>query len=68
MNLPGLDGLAVTKRLKALAPEIAIIGMSVRDDDTIQQAMLAAGAAGFVTKENILIDLVPLIRKSMTQS
>ena len=46
MNLPGLDGLAVTKRLKALAPEIAIIGMSVRDDDTIQQAMLAAGAAG----------------------
>ena len=38
-------------------------GMAVFNDAQSQQEMLAADASGFVTKENVVTDLISLILK-----
>ncbi len=63
ISIPGLDGVTLTGRLKAAVPTMIIIGMSVFNDAKSQQEMLAAGASGFVTKENVVTDLISLILK-----
>ena len=63
ISIPGLDGVTLTGRLKAAVPTMIIIGMSVFNDAQSQQEMLAAGASGFVTKENVVTDLISLILK-----
>jgi two-component system, NarL family, invasion response regulator UvrY len=50
LNLPGLGGLEVLKRLKAADPEAHILIVSMHDDNTHVTRALQAGAMGYVTK------------------
>jgi DNA-binding NarL/FixJ family response regulator len=63
MRIGKLDGAALAQRIKAVAPEITVIGMSVFFDEATQQAMRQAGAAGFIAKDKLLLDLVRVIRE-----
>ena len=63
MRIGKLDGAAMTHRIRAVAPEISVIGMSVLSDEPTQQAMREAGAAGFIAKDKLLLDLVRVIRE-----
>ncbi len=51
INMPRLDGVAATRQIKRDLPRTAIIGISVQDSAQIEQAMLSAGAAKFLTKD-----------------
>jgi CheY-like chemotaxis protein len=46
-DMPGMDGLELTRRLRRNCPESVIIGMSGRD---LKQEFLSAGANDFIRK------------------
>jgi len=51
INMPKVDGIEATRQILATHPDIVIIGLSVQNERHIEEAMLSAGAAVFVTKE-----------------
>lgn len=51
INMPRLDGVAATRQIKRDLPRTAVIGISVQDSAQIEQAMMSAGAAKFLTKD-----------------
>jgi len=50
MSMPVLDGLAATRRLRALDPAPRVIAVSGHTDDLSRAAALEAGAAAFLSK------------------
>lgn len=57
-DMPGMDGLTLTRRLREMLPAAVIIGMSGRD---FRMAFLQAGVNDFVQKPFVLYDLVMMI-------
>jgi DNA-binding NarL/FixJ family response regulator len=49
VNMPGLNGIEATRRIATKAPEIAILIITMFDDDTVFTAM-QAGARGYLIK------------------
>jgi len=50
VNMPRLDGIEATKRIREESPETLIVGLSVNEH--VVKSMKAAGAAAFLTKES----------------
>ncbi len=50
LNMPGMDGVAGVRRVRAAAPLLPLVVASGQDDPATIRAVLAAGAAGFVPK------------------
>jgi DNA-binding NarL/FixJ family response regulator len=51
INMPWMDGIEATRRIKKIRPEITVIGLSVNDSSQVIDAMKKAGAAAFVSKD-----------------
>jgi DNA-binding NarL/FixJ family response regulator len=50
LELPGLNGIEVTKRVKAKAPEVEILVLTSFDDELKVYDAIRAGAAGYLVK------------------
>ena len=50
LHMPGLDGLATTRRLRAEFPDVRILILSMTDHERAIGEVLAAGASGYVLK------------------
>ena len=61
INMPRVDGIEATRRIMSTHPDIVIIGLSVQNERHIEEAMLNAGAAVFVTKERAAVQLYEAI-------
>jgi CheY-like chemotaxis protein len=48
------DGLTATREIKAVFPEARIIIVTVCNGEDMQEAAQAAGASGYVVKDNLL--------------
>jgi len=46
--MPRMDGVQATRLIKQSQPQITIIGLSVNDARSVQQALLQAGASAYV--------------------
>lgn len=51
INMPRMDGIAATRQIKHDLPSTAVIGISVQESAQVEQAMISAGAAKFLTKD-----------------
>ena len=51
INMPRMDGIEATKRIKQDQPETVIIAVSVNDTPHLRESMQKAGASAFVSKE-----------------
>jgi CheY-like chemotaxis protein len=51
INMPRLDGVEATKRIKRRFPSTTVIGLSVQGGDHIERVIKDAGASCFVTKD-----------------
>lgn len=60
--MPGLSGIEVTRHVKATHPHIAVLILTVHDEDGYVRALLEAGAAGYLLKDVGGDDLVRAIR------
>jgi DNA-binding NarL/FixJ family response regulator len=50
VRMPGEDGISVTGRLRALAPEVAVVMLTMVDDDATLADAVHHGAVGYVLK------------------
>ena len=60
--MPKLNGIEATRRIKEIAPNIAILILTAYDDDEYVLGLLDAGAAGYLLKSVRGRDLVRAIR------
>lgn len=63
LNLPGLGGLGVIERLKAVDPEARILVLSMHDDPMHVTRALQAGASGYVTKNAQPGEIIDAVRR-----
>jgi DNA-binding NarL/FixJ family response regulator len=63
LEMPGLNGLAVLRRLKARQASLCVIVVTLHDLDEYRAAALGAGADGFVAKRELTTALLPMIRQ-----
>ena len=59
--MPDMDGIEATRRIKSEFPKTNIIALSIHGEKDFVEAMLHAGATGYVLKESALEDLIPCI-------
>ena len=51
VNMPQMNGIEATRRIKTHYPHVAIVGMSVNADKHLSRAMKEAGATKLVAKD-----------------
>jgi two-component system response regulator NreC len=64
LTLPDISGIEVTRQLKADKPEIAIVALTIHEDEQYFFEMLQAGASGYVPKRAAPEDLITAIRSA----
>ena len=62
INMPKLNGIEATARIKAQFPHVHIIGLSVNTEADNQEAMQHSGAARLLTKEAAVDELYQAIQ------
>jgi DNA-binding NarL/FixJ family response regulator len=53
INLPGIDGLEATRRIKAQAPKTAVVMLTTHDTPRHRLAAAKAGASGYISKRDM---------------
>jgi len=61
LNLPGLDGIQATRRIVAASPHIAVLVLTMFDDDASVFAAMRAGARGYLLKGQDQAEIVRAI-------
>jgi two-component system response regulator NreC len=62
IQMPGLNGIEATKQIKKLAPDTAVLALTMYEDDQYFFEMLHAGASGYVPKRAAPDELLTAIR------
>lgn len=62
VNLPDINGVEVTRRLRAQGETVSILVMTVHDDSRTVFGLLENGATGYVLKDEALETLVSAVR------
>lgn len=58
ISMPGMGGLEVASRLRALQSKAAVVFLTIHDDEEIVRAARAAGAVAYVLKPRLASDLL----------
>ncbi len=59
--MPGTNGMAATRAIRAASPEIAVLMLSMHSEGTVVQQALDAGARGYILKNVVDLDLAAAI-------
>jgi DNA-binding NarL/FixJ family response regulator len=62
IDLPGADGVAATRRIKAELPEVAVVMLTVHDDADKLVEAVKAGAEGYLVKNIRSAELLEQLR------
>jgi DNA-binding NarL/FixJ family response regulator len=62
ISMPGMNGLAATRALKATQPDAVIVTLTRHADDAYLQELLRAGVSGYVLKRSAPTELLHAIR------
>jgi len=62
IQMPDLNGIEATERIKAVAPQTAVLALTMHEDDHYFFEMLHAGASGYVPKRAAPDELINAIR------
>ena len=68
MTMPGLCGVDLIARIRAHAPKLPILVLSMRNEAQVARGALRAGATGYLTKDNEPEVLLAAIRKTAAGS
>jgi len=64
LEMPGMDGLAATRQLRAAYPPARLVVVSGHEDDVAKAQALDAGAVGFVPKLSAVSEIIAIIRQA----
>jgi two-component system response regulator NreC len=62
ITLPDISGIDVTRRIKETHPEVAVVALTIHEDQQYFFEMLQVGASGYVPKRAAPDDLITAIR------
>jgi len=62
IGLPDMSGIDATREIKQLAPDIAVVALTIHEDEEYFFKMLDAGASGYVPKRAAPEELITAIR------
>ena len=65
VNMPMMNGVEATRRIRAFHPDVAIIGLSVLQDQKTAELMAESGASAYLSKADAFETLSATIRSSM---
>jgi DNA-binding NarL/FixJ family response regulator len=63
INMPGMNGLEATRRIKTEFPEVTVIALSMHKDEKMVEAMRVAGASAYISKAQVFEALCTAIRQ-----
>ena len=66
INMPKMDGIEATRRIKANQPTTVVIGLSVNQSIDTEHKMKAAGASAYLTKEGAVDTLCHAIEQAVS--
>jgi two-component system response regulator NreC len=66
IGLPDLSGIDATREIKKRVPELAIVALTIHEDEEYFFKMLEAGASGYVPKRAAPEELLTAIRAAAT--
>src|SRR5512136_145470 len=61
ISMPDISGIEATRRIKERCPEVAVLALTMHEDDQYFFEMLGAGASGYVPKRAAPNDLISAI-------
>lgn len=64
LDLPGLDGIGATRRIRELSPDSKVVVLTAIQDPEVIADALAAGACGYVPKTSAVDDLMDVVRRA----
>lgn len=67
VNMPRMNGIEATAKIKARHSGVVVIGLSVQTDELARTEMLRAGAAALMTKEAAIEELYHTIQKELQE-
>jgi two-component system response regulator NreC len=62
ISMPGMGGIEATHRLKERHPGVAVLALTMHEDESYVFQLLRAGASGYVLKRAAASDLVQAVR------
>ncbi|MBA3313558.1 MAG: response regulator transcription factor [Planctomycetota bacterium] len=62
VTMPVMDGIEATTAIVEEFPHIRVLGLSISADNDTAEAMVAAGAADYLTKGGAAADLIAAVR------
>jgi len=65
VEMPGMKGFEVARRLMAAGASVRILALSAYDDKQYILAMLASGATGYLTKEEAPQTIIHAVREAV---
>jgi CheY-like chemotaxis protein len=65
VNMPVMDGIEATQKIKSEMPNIRIIGLSLHDSEEVIQNMYNAGASSYLIKNEAFETLIKTIRSEV---
>ncbi|MBM4137516.1 MAG: response regulator [Nitrospira sp.] len=67
IELPRMNGIEATKRIKELVPETQVVIFTMQNDPVQRDKTIAAGAHAYVLKKHMKSDLIPLLNKLLSK-
>ncbi len=61
ISMPDMNGIEATRRIKQCCPDVAVLALTMHEDDQYFFEMLGAGASGYVPKRAAPNDLISAI-------
>ena len=66
LTMPGMNGLAAARKLRAEVPATAVVALTRHDDRAYLYELLQAGAVGYVLKQSPSTELLAAIRAAVS--
>ncbi|MDP6228696.1 MAG: response regulator, partial [Dehalococcoidia bacterium] len=67
IRMPGIDGFEAARIIKEECPSAAILMMTAVEEPGQRQVAADLGAAGFITKDRVGTELVPMLSSLLGQ-
>ena len=62
VTMVGMNGMVATRQIRSSHPSVKVLALSIYDNRQFMEAMVQAGASGYVLKDDTFTDLTRAIR------
>jgi DNA-binding NarL/FixJ family response regulator len=66
INLPWMNGIEATRHIKRAVPQTQVVVLTIHEDTDYQAGAQAAGAAAYVPKRNMHVELLPTLTRLLS--